>query len=105
MLIQGGTGGEPIAVRNAHDGPLTPVERRSTAVSLKLCQIASGDADIYMQLEPTREWTLAAGHAVLRGASGRVETVGGKPLAYGKPDFRNPPVVAFGKCGQSIISD
>jgi 3'(2'), 5'-bisphosphate nucleotidase len=90
----GGDGSQPLAVRNTHGGAPVPVERSSTAVSLKLCQIARGEADIYMQLVATREWTVAAGHAVLRGAGGRVETIGGKP------EFRNLPVVAYGNCGQ-----
>jgi 3'(2'), 5'-bisphosphate nucleotidase len=94
----GGTA-ELIAVRIPPGPALTPAERRSTASSLKLCRIARGVADIYMGLDPTREWTIAAGHAVLRGAGGRVETVGGKSIDYGKPEFRNPPFVAYGNCG------
>jgi 3'(2'), 5'-bisphosphate nucleotidase len=33
---------------------------------------------------------------VLLAAGGRVETLDGKPLAYGKPGFRNPYFVARG---------
>jgi 3'(2'), 5'-bisphosphate nucleotidase len=42
------------------------------------------------------EWDIAAGHAVLIGAGGRVETVDGAPFLYGKPEFRNPHFVAYG---------
>jgi 3'(2'), 5'-bisphosphate nucleotidase len=42
------------------------------------------------------EWDTAAGHAVLLAAGGRVETLGGEPLTYGKPGFENPHFVAKG---------
>ncbi len=43
------------------------------------------------------EWDTAAGHALLVAAGGRVETVDGEPLAYGKPGFENPPFIARGR--------
>jgi len=47
------------------------------------------------------EWDTAAGDAVLRAAGGRVETLDGRPLVYGKrvqdgAPFANPYFVAFG---------
>ena len=42
------------------------------------------------------EWDIAAGHALLRAAGGRVTTMDGEELAYGKPDFENPHFVATG---------
>jgi 3'(2'), 5'-bisphosphate nucleotidase len=42
------------------------------------------------------EWDIAAGHAVLRAAGGRVETVDGERFAYGKPEYRNPHFAAYG---------
>jgi 3'(2'), 5'-bisphosphate nucleotidase len=65
--------------------------------SLKLCLIAQGEADLYPRLGTTMEWDIAAGHAVLNAAGGRVETVEGQPFTYGKPAFRNPHFAAFGK--------
>ncbi len=67
--------------------------------SLKFGLLASGEADIYPRFGRTMEWDTAAGQAVLVAASGRVETLDHKPLAYGKPDFANPAFVAFGKEG------
>ncbi len=70
--------------------------------SLKFCLVARGDADIYPRMGRTMEWDTAAGDAVLRAAGGRVETLDGRPLAYGKRnqsgdvDFANPYFVAFG---------
>ncbi len=72
-------------------------ERRSAGSSLKFCLIAAGEADLYPRLGPTMEWDTAAGHAVLAAAGGRVDTLDGAPLRYGKPDFRNPDFVARGR--------
>ncbi|WP_164962167.1 3'(2'),5'-bisphosphate nucleotidase CysQ [Rubrivivax sp. JA1026] len=62
--------------------------------SLKLCLVAAGEADLYPRLGRTMEWDIAAGHAVLAAAGGRVDTVAGAPLRYGKPGFDNPHFVA-----------
>jgi 3'(2'), 5'-bisphosphate nucleotidase len=69
---------------------------RAAGSSLKLCLIARGEADLYPRLGTTMEWDIAAGHAVLAAAGGRVTTLDGAPFAYGKPDFRNPHFVAYG---------
>ncbi|MBX3674705.1 MAG: 3'(2'),5'-bisphosphate nucleotidase CysQ [Burkholderiales bacterium] len=64
--------------------------------SLKFCRVARGEADLYPRLGPTMEWDTAAGQAVLVAAGGRVVTLAGEPLRYGKPGFANPPFVAAG---------
>ncbi|MDT7835850.1 3'(2'),5'-bisphosphate nucleotidase CysQ [Aquabacterium sp. OR-4] len=64
--------------------------------SLKLCLIAEGRADLYPRFGRTMEWDIAAGHAVLAAAGGRVCTLDGPALAYGKPGFENPHFVAQG---------
>ncbi|MDB5461012.1 MAG: cysQ [Caulobacteraceae bacterium] len=66
--------------------------------SIKLCLIAEGSADLYPRHGPTMEWDIAAGHAVLAAAGGRVEQVDGAPFLYGKADlgFRNGWFVARG---------
>jgi 3'(2'), 5'-bisphosphate nucleotidase len=71
-------------------------ERISAGSSLKLCRIAEGSADIYPRIGRTMEWDIAAGHAVLAAAGGRVVTLDDTPLRYGKPGFANPPFVARG---------
>lgn len=73
-------------------------ETRQRGSSLKFCLLAKGEADLYPRFGPTCEWDTAAGHAVLLAAGGRVETVDGRPLTYGKPSgFLNPEFVAYGK--------
>ncbi len=59
--------------------------------------LASGQADIYARLEPSGEYTTAAGHAVLKAAGGSVEDEEGEALTYGKPGFRNPGFFGFGQ--------
>lgn len=74
----------------------------SAGSSLKFCRVATGAADLYPRLARTMEWDTAAGDAVLRAAGGRVTTVDGVPLLYGKrnqatdTDFANPWFVAAG---------
>ena len=70
---------------------------RLAGSSLKLCLLAAGEADCYPRFGRTMEWDIAAGQAVLEAAGGRVETLQGQPLHYGKPGFENPDFVACGK--------
>jgi len=66
--------------------------------SIKFCRIAEGAADIYPRHGPTMEWDIAAGHAVLTAAGGRVTTPEGAPFTYAKASegFRNGWFVARG---------
>ena len=70
---------------------------RNAGSSLKLCLVAAGEADLYPRLGRTMEWDIAAGHAVLAAAGGRVTDLSGAPLRYGKPGFDNPHFVAMGR--------
>jgi len=71
-------------------------ERVSIGSSLKFCLVAEGKADLYPRLGPTMEWDTAAGHAVLAAAGGSVIAADGRPLRYGKPQYRNPWFIASG---------
>jgi 3'(2'), 5'-bisphosphate nucleotidase len=74
----------------------------SAGSSLKFCRLAAGEADLYPRMGRTMEWDTAAADAVLRAAGGRVMTLDGKDLLYGKrdqaedSDFANPWFVASG---------
>jgi 3'(2'), 5'-bisphosphate nucleotidase len=68
----------------------------SAGSSLKLCLIATGEADIYPRLGRTMEWDTAAGHAVLRGAGGAMVRFNDHaPLTYGKAGYENPFFIAY----------
>lgn len=71
-------------------------EVRSAGSSLKFCLVAAGEADVYPRFGRTMEWDIAAGHAVVAAAGGRVERLDGTPLRYGKPGFENPHFVVWG---------
>ena len=68
-----------------------PKEFVSMGSSLKLCLVASGEADIYPRLAPTMEWDTAAADAIVR-ESGKMtyDFNTQKPLIYNKEDLRNP---------------
>lgn len=69
---------------------------KNAGSSLKLCLVASGEADVYPRFGRTMEWDIAAGHAVLEAAGGKLVDMQGNALLYGKPDFSNPHFVAWG---------
>ena len=107
----------PIRCRECPEGGLTVVASRShsdaaalrtylanrkvallsnAGSSLKLCLIASGEADLYPRLGRTMEWDIAAGHAVVNAAGGRVTSLEDTDIEYGKPGFENPHFVVSG---------
>ncbi len=72
-------------------------ERRQCGSALKFGVIAAGEADLYPRFGTTMEWDTAAGQAVLEAAGGRVETLNGGPLVYGKPGLKNEGFIACGR--------
>jgi len=74
-------------------------QRKSCGSALKFGVIAAGEADLYPRFGTTMEWDTAAGQTILEAAGGRVETLNGTPLAYGKPGFKNDGFLAWGRRG------
>ena len=66
--------------------------------SVKFCYIAQGEADIYPRLSPTREWDVAAGHAILVAAGGAVINPQRGQLRFGHmaEKFLVPGFIAMG---------
>lgn len=65
--------------------------------SLKILLLASGEADVYPRFAPTMEWDTAAAQIILEEAGGHLlDAETGRPLAYNKPDRRNPYFIAWG---------
>ncbi len=59
--------------------------------SLKLCAIANGVADIYPRFGPTMEWDIAAGHAIVKYAGGKVvQAENHQEMIYNKENLLNP---------------
>lgn len=73
-------------------------EHRGAGSSLKFCLVAAGEADLYPRLGRTMEWDTAAGQAIVEAAGGRVLTLDGQPLLYGKRarGYDNPDFVVYG---------
>ena len=65
--------------------------------SLKFCRVAEGVADLYPRFGRTMEWDTAAPQAVLEAAGGRVRTLEGADLRYGKPGWENPSFICTGR--------
>ena len=57
-------------------------ERLGSAV--KLAKVAEGTVDIYPRLAPTSEWDIAAGHAIVTAAGGKVTDAAGGDLRFGQ---------------------
>jgi 3'(2'), 5'-bisphosphate nucleotidase len=72
-------------------------ERKKCGSALKFGIIAAGEADLYPRFGTTMEWDTAAGQAILEAAGGRVETLAGAPLTYGKPGLRNDGFLAWSR--------
>lgn len=77
---------------------LPVASRIACGSSWKFGLIAEGAADVYPRLAPTREWDVAAGHAVLAAAGGTVTRPDGTSMTYGHAEtgFLVPGFVAWG---------
>jgi 3'(2'), 5'-bisphosphate nucleotidase len=101
--------GEPwiVAVSRSHGDLRTEafIEARPGAVretlgsAVKFSRVAEGGADIYPRLSPTCEWDVAAGHAVITAAGGKITDSRGNDLRFGegrREGFVVPEFIAWG---------
>ena len=65
--------------------------------SLKFCVIAAGEFDMYVTEPRACEWDIAAGHAILEHAGGKITDFNGDEVLYGKPGFKNPSLILKSK--------
>ena len=65
--------------------------------SLKFCVIAAGEFDMYVTEPRACEWDIAAGHAILEHAGGKLTDFDGNEILYGKPEFKNPSLILRNK--------
>jgi 3'(2'), 5'-bisphosphate nucleotidase len=71
--------------------------RQVAGSAIKFCRVAEGGADIYPRLAPTHEWDVAAGHALVTAAGGKVTDSQGAALRFGTgKDFIVPEFIAWG---------
>jgi 3'(2'), 5'-bisphosphate nucleotidase len=107
--------GQPwvVAVSRSHGDSRTEafIAQRPGAVrqmlgsAVKFCRVAEGGADIYPRLGPTCEWDVAAGHAVVVAAGGKVTDAAGSALRFGgmRDGFIVPEFIAFGDRTADVI--
>ena len=65
--------------------------------SLKFCVVAAGEFDLYVAEPRACEWDIAAGHAILEHAGGKVTDFNDNEILYGKPEFKNPSLIIRNK--------
>ena len=95
-----------VAVSRSHGDAKTEafIEARPGAIrqelgsAVKFGRVAEGGVDIYPRLAPTCEWDVAAGHAVVTAAGGKVTDSQGGALRFGtgRKDFIVPEFIAWG---------
>jgi 3'(2'), 5'-bisphosphate nucleotidase len=95
-----------VAVSRSHGDPRTEAFiaarpgaiRQALGSAVKFGRIAEGGADIYPRLAPTSEWDVAAGHAVVTAAGGRITDANGADLQFGQGQagFIVPEFIAWG---------
>jgi 3'(2'), 5'-bisphosphate nucleotidase len=66
--------------------------------AVKFGRVAEGAVDIYPRLAPTSEWDVAAGHAVVTAAGGKITDAKGASLQFGRGGngFIVPEFIAWG---------
>ena len=65
--------------------------------SLKFCVVAKGEYDGYVAEPRAYEWDIAAGHAILNHAGGKITDFNGDEILYGKPDLKNTSLILKSK--------
>jgi 3'(2'), 5'-bisphosphate nucleotidase len=100
--------GDPwiVAVSRSHGDAKTEafIEGRPGAIrqvlgsAVKFGRVAEGGADIYPRLAPTCEWDVAAGHAIVTAAGGKITDASGAGLRFGRGSegFIVPEFIAWG---------
>ena len=73
------------------------VSHQKMKSSLKFCVIAAGEFVLYAAEPRACEWDIAAGHAILEHAGGKVVDFDDNEILYGKPDFKNPSLIIRSK--------
>src|SRR6202790_5297811 len=72
--------------------------RQALGSAVKFRPVAEGGADIYPRLAPTSEWDIAAGHAIVTAAGGKITDANGRDLRFGerREGFIVPEFIAWG---------
>lgn len=88
-------GSEPELEKYLAEFKIATHKRMSSA--LKFGLLASGEADIYPRFGRVMGWDIAAGHAIVLAAGGRMNTATGEPINYRTKTFDIPSFIARGR--------
>lgn len=102
--LTGSVSREPVLIRSRQNG-VAAAERFAArhaigrmliaSSAVKFGRLAEGAATVYPRYEESKEWDVAAGHAILAEVGGDVlGMTSGEPLRYNKPDIRNLHFIA-----------
>ncbi len=70
-------------------------QKNQMGSSLKICKLATNQADVYLRFGETSEWDIAPADSLLIASGGTIITQHLDRLFYGKPSLNNPSFVAF----------
>src|SRR6266404_5253534 len=78
--------------------------RQVLGSAVKFGRVAEGTVDIYPRLAPTSEWDVAAGHALVTAAGGKVTDAQGNDVQFGRgrEGFVVPEFIAWGDPNAAI---
>jgi myo-inositol-1(or 4)-monophosphatase len=76
---------------------------RIHSLALRFARVASGELDVALASERSRDWDLAAADLLVHEAGGLLSTDAGTRLVYDHPDMEHPPLVAAGSALHPIV--
>jgi myo-inositol-1(or 4)-monophosphatase len=76
---------------------------RIHSLALRFARVASGEVDVALASERSRDWDLAAADLLVHEAGGVLSTDAGTKLVYDRPDMEHPPLVAAGNALHPIV--
>lgn len=79
--------------------------RETLGSAVKFGRVADGSIDLYPRLAPTCEWDIAAGHAIIEAAGGRITDRHGAALQFGnfERNFLVPDFIASGDPDAALV--
>jgi myo-inositol-1(or 4)-monophosphatase len=69
---------------------------RIHSLALRFARVASGEIDIAVASENSRDWDLAAADLLVHEAGGLLSGIDGKPIVYNNPGAEHPVLAAAG---------
>jgi myo-inositol-1(or 4)-monophosphatase len=88
--------------RLASDGIVFDAVPRIHSLALRFARVASGEIDLAIASENSRDWDLAAADLLVHEAGGLLSGIDGKPIVYNSPGTEHPLLAAAGLALHSV---